>query len=111
MFSEPPATLSNRRLTVVEGRHNNRERVDSSANRSSATGCRHTCVLLEALSRILFIDGTIVLNIRIACVTAIVVGLSLEILGIGSAFSLGTIIAGIGIVVFVYDRMSQPPKR
>jgi uncharacterized membrane protein AbrB (regulator of aidB expression) len=57
-----------------------------------------------------FVDWTIVLNIRIACITAIVVGLSLEILGIGSAFSLGTIIAGIGIVVFVYDRMSQPPK-
>lgn len=59
----------------------------------------------------MFVDGTNVLNIKIACITAIVVGLSLEILGIGSAFSLGTIIAGIGIVVFVYDRMSRPPKR
>ena len=59
----------------------------------------------------MFVDGTNVLNIRIACIAAIVIGLSLEILGIGSAFSLGTIIAGIGIVVFVYDRLSQPPKR
>ena len=50
------------------------------------------------------------MNIRIACIVAIVVGLSLEILGIGAAYSLGTIIAGIGIVLFVYDRMSQPPK-
>jgi hypothetical protein len=68
-------------------------------------------VLLEAISSIVFVDGTNALNIRIACVIAIVIGLSLEILGIGSTFSLGTIIAGIGIVVFVYDRMSQPPKR
>ncbi len=52
-----------------------------------------------------------ILNIRIACIVAIVAGLSLEILRIGAAFSLGTIVAGIGIVVFVYDRMSQPPRR
>ena len=52
-----------------------------------------------------------ILNIRIACIVAIVVGLSLEILRIGAAFSLGTIVAGIGIVVLVYDRMSQPPRR
>jgi hypothetical protein len=50
------------------------------------------------------------LNIRIACITAIVVGLALEIFNIGSAYSLGTIIAGIGIAVFVYDRMSRPPR-
>jgi uncharacterized membrane protein AbrB (regulator of aidB expression) len=56
------------------------------------------------------LNETNILNIRIACLIAIVVGLSLEILGIGSAFSLGTIIAGIGIIVYVYDRMSRPPK-
>ena len=45
------------------------------------------------------------MNIRILCAVAIVGGLTLEILQIGSQFSLGTIIAGIGIIVFVYDRM------
>jgi hypothetical protein len=109
MFSEPPTTLSSWRSFFVEGCHNNRERVDSRAN--APTICRRKRVLLEALSLIWFVVGTNVLNIRIACITAIVVGLSLEILGIGSAYSVGTIIAGIGIVVFVYDRMSQPPKR
>jgi hypothetical protein len=41
---------------------------------------------------------------------AIVSGLTLEILQIGSQFSLGTVIAGIGIIIFVYDRMARPPK-
>jgi len=49
------------------------------------------------------------LNIRTLSVVAIVVGLGLEILRIGSQFSLGTIIAGVGIVVFVYDRMVRRP--
>jgi len=43
------------------------------------------------------------LNIRTLCAIAIIGGLTLEILRLGSQFSLGTIIAGIGIIVFVYD--------
>ena len=43
--------------------------------------------------------------LRILCAVAIIGGLTLEILRIGSQISLGTIIAGIGIVVYVYDRM------
>lgn len=50
------------------------------------------------------------LNIRILCGIAIVGGLTLEILRIGSQFSLGTIIAGIGIIVFVYDYMRPKPR-
>ncbi|MDH3419826.1 MAG: hypothetical protein OEQ25_12650 [Gammaproteobacteria bacterium] len=45
------------------------------------------------------------MNIRILCAIAIIGGLTLEILRIGSQVSLGTIIAGIGIIVFVYDYM------
>lgn len=45
------------------------------------------------------------MNIRTVCVVAIIGGLTLEILRIGSQLSLGTIVAGIGIIVFVYDYM------
>ncbi len=45
------------------------------------------------------------MNIRTLCAVAIVGGLTLEILRIGSQISLGTLIAGIGIIVFVYDYM------
>jgi len=50
------------------------------------------------------------LNIRLLSIVAIVAGLVLEIMRVGSQFSLGTVIAGIGIVAFVYDRMARPPK-
>ena len=80
------------------------------ATPTTLVGCSHSVVLLEASVRSRIEHESKNLNIRIACIVAIVVGLSLEILGIGAAYSLGTIIAGIGIVVFVYDRMSQPPK-
>jgi hypothetical protein len=37
-----------------------------------------------------------------------VIGLALEVFRIGSAYSVGTLIAGIGVIVFVYDRMARP---
>ncbi len=48
--------------------------------------------------------------LRILCAMAVIGGLTLEILQIGSQISLGTIIAGIGIVVFVYDYMRPRPR-
>ncbi|NNC65821.1 MAG: hypothetical protein HKN84_13635 [Gammaproteobacteria bacterium] len=45
------------------------------------------------------------MNIRILCGIAIIGGLTLEIFEIGSQISLGTVIAGIGIIVFVYEYM------
>ena len=50
------------------------------------------------------------MNISVISIVAIVIGLTLEIVRIGSQFSVGTVIAGIGIIVFVYDRMARPPK-
>ena len=98
----------------MESRHNNRvERAERNDLRNAATGvgCSHLRVLLEASVPTRMQFESRILNIRIACIVAIVTGLSLEILRIGAAFSLGTIVAGIGIIVFVYDRMSQPPRR
>jgi len=114
MFTEPSKTLSNRRRSFVESRHNNyaeRTKRDALPNAIGVIGCSHLRVLLEASMPTRMQNENRILNIRIACIIAIVVGLSLEILRIGAAFSLGTIVAGIGIVVFVYDRLSQPPRR
>ena len=114
IFSEPPETLAKRRRAFVESRHNNRaERAKRNGLRLAfgIVGCSYLRVLLEASVPTRTQNESRNLNIRIACIVAIVAGLSLEILRIGSAFSLGTIVAGIGIVVFVYDRMSKPPRR
>jgi hypothetical protein len=40
-------------------------------------------------------------------IAAIIAGLALEIMQIGSQLSLGTLIAAIGIFVFVYDFFSR----
>ena len=114
LFNEPPETLAKRRRGFVERRHNNRaERARRNGLRHAfgVVGCSHLRILLEASVPTRTQNESRNLNIRIACIVAIVVGLSLEILRIGAAFSLGTIVAGIGIVVFVYDRMSRPPRR
>jgi hypothetical protein len=48
------------------------------------------------------------LNIKWLSIGAIVIGLALEVFRIGSAYSVGTLIAGLGVIVFVYDRMARP---
>jgi hypothetical protein len=48
------------------------------------------------------------LNIKWLSIAAIVIGLGLEVFRIGSQYSVGTLIAGVGVVVFVYDRMARP---
>jgi hypothetical protein len=51
-------------------------------------------------------------TLRNLSIAAIVVGLILETFRLGSEFSLGTLIAAVGIFVFVYDFFSrrQGPK-
>ena len=50
------------------------------------------------------------MNIKILSIIAIVVGLGLEYFRVGSQLSLGTIVAGVGIIVFVYDLMARRSK-
>ncbi|HEX9876839.1 MAG TPA: hypothetical protein VGC50_09330 [Gammaproteobacteria bacterium] len=52
------------------------------------------------------------MTLRNLSLAAIVVGLILETYRLGSEFSLGTLIAAVGIFVFVYDFFSrrQGPK-
>ena len=50
-------------------------------------------------------------KLKIAGIIAIVVGLLFEILMIGSNVGLGTIIAGGGIIVYVYAFFQKSPKK
>ena len=50
-------------------------------------------------------------KIKIIGIIAVVVGLLFEIFMVGSNFSLGTIIAGSGIIVYVYAFFQKPPKK
>ena len=50
-------------------------------------------------------------KIKIIGIIAVVVGLLFEIFMVGSNFSLGTIIAGGGIIVYVYAFFQKPPKK
>lgn len=50
-------------------------------------------------------------KLKISGIIAVIVGLLFEIFMIGSNVSLGTIIAGGGIIVYVYDFFQKPPKK
>ena len=50
-------------------------------------------------------------KLKIAGIIAIVVGLLLVILGIGSSINLGTLVAGVGIFVYVYALFYKPKDR
>ena len=50
-------------------------------------------------------------KLKIAGIIAVVIGLLFEILMIGSNVSLGTIIGGGGIIVYVYAFFQKPPKK
>lgn len=71
--------------------------------------CRTAGNLLEAYLQAAKLRGAQV-NIRVLSILAILIGLALEIMRVGSQYSVGTVVAGIGIIVFVYDRMARPPK-
>ena len=50
-------------------------------------------------------------KIKIIGIIAIIIGLLYEIFMVGSNFSLGTIIAGSGIIVYVFAFFQKPPKK
>ena len=50
-------------------------------------------------------------RLKLIGAVAIVVGIALEVLRIGAEYSLGTLIAGAGIVAIVYAVMSAREKR
>jgi hypothetical protein len=50
-------------------------------------------------------------HLKIIGAVTIVVGIALEVLRIGSQFSLGTLIAGVGIVAIVYAVLAAREKR
>ena len=50
-------------------------------------------------------------KLKISGIIAVIVGLLFEIFIIGSNVSLGTIIAGGGIIVYVYDFFQKSPKK